>query len=101
MTERLDDLAWLCDWYAGNCDGDWEHEFGIAIETLDNPGWSIRIDLTRTTSSAAALPAVDVENDDGWMRMWKDEERGVLNGACSPTLLPRMLSLFREWAAAN
>lgn len=28
------------------CDGDWEHEYGIKIETLDNPGWNVKIDLT-------------------------------------------------------
>lgn len=33
------------NWYAQNCNGDWEHDFGITIETLDNPGWLIKIDL--------------------------------------------------------
>jgi len=31
-------LKWLQDWYAARCYGDWEHEFGINIRTLDNPG---------------------------------------------------------------
>jgi hypothetical protein len=25
-------------WYASRCDGEWEHGYGISIETLDNPG---------------------------------------------------------------
>jgi hypothetical protein len=32
-------LTWLQAWYAEQCDGDWEHQFGVSVETLDNPGW--------------------------------------------------------------
>ncbi len=35
-------------WYDQHCDGDWEHLYGISIETLDNPGWSVKIDLKDT-----------------------------------------------------
>ena len=35
------------EWYNGNCDGDWQHEYGIKIETVDNPG-SIKIALSYT-----------------------------------------------------
>jgi hypothetical protein len=35
-------------WYAAHCDGEWEHQYGIKIETLDNPGWRVTIDLTNT-----------------------------------------------------
>jgi hypothetical protein len=31
-------LRWLQDWHAGQCDGDWEHSYGVDIGTLDNPG---------------------------------------------------------------
>ena len=36
---------WLQDWYLEQCDGNWEHENQIKIYTLDNPGWTIKIDL--------------------------------------------------------
>jgi immunity protein 53 of polymorphic toxin system len=36
-------------WYAAQCDGDWEHHYGVSIETLDNPGWSVTVDLSGTT----------------------------------------------------
>ncbi|WP_239135544.1 Imm53 family immunity protein, partial [Actinoplanes derwentensis] len=29
-----DALTWLQGWYATQCDGDWEHEYGVSIETL-------------------------------------------------------------------
>ncbi|MBJ7330653.1 MAG: hypothetical protein JHC95_12210 [Solirubrobacteraceae bacterium] len=40
-----DPLRHLEAWYLAQCDGDWEHEFGVSIETLDNPCWRMRIDL--------------------------------------------------------
>jgi hypothetical protein len=43
-----DDLLWIENWYQAQCDGDWEHEFGITIETVDNPGWYLTINLTNT-----------------------------------------------------
>lgn len=41
-------INWIEQWYASQCDGEWEHEYGIKIYTLDNPGWSINIDLKYT-----------------------------------------------------
>jgi hypothetical protein len=38
-------LQWLQEWYLEQCDREWEHEYGIKIGTLDNPGWTITIDL--------------------------------------------------------
>jgi len=38
-TEDMQNLLqFLQEWYLEQCNGDWEHEFGIKIETLDNPG---------------------------------------------------------------
>lgn len=47
MEDNL--LEWLQDWYLQQCDGEWEHFYGVKIETLDNPGWYIEIDLNDTT----------------------------------------------------
>jgi hypothetical protein len=30
-------------WYAAQCNGDWEHRYGVSIDTLDNPGWSVTL----------------------------------------------------------
>lgn len=42
-------------WYEVHCDGDWEHEEGVLIATLDNPGWQVRISLRDTESYAAIV----------------------------------------------
>ncbi len=96
----MTDLEWLCDWFDKQCDGDWEHEFGIAIGTLDNPGWSLRIDLTNTSMADAPLAPLAVEDGDRWMRLWKDASPAIFHGACSPTMLPETLARYREWVTA-
>lgn len=45
LNMKTDLLKWLEDWYQSNCDDDWEHGFGVTIESLDNPGWSLTADL--------------------------------------------------------
>lgn len=94
----MTDLEWLGEWFQQQCDGDWEHEFGVAIETLDNPGWSFRVDLTGTLLSDVAFVAADVNDGERWMRLWKDNPSAFC-GASSPTMLPVMLARFREWAS--
>jgi hypothetical protein len=48
IKEIQDPFFELQTWYNQQCDGDWEHEFGIKIDTLDNPGWFLIIDLIGT-----------------------------------------------------
>ncbi len=58
----------LQNWYASNCDGDWEHSFGIRIETLDNPGWLVTIDLEDTRLEQASLTHDFDHSDTDWAR---------------------------------
>jgi hypothetical protein len=44
----MSSLDFLQRWYAEQCDGKWEHSYGVRIETLDNPGWQITVDLNGT-----------------------------------------------------
>jgi hypothetical protein len=43
-----DAYTWLQGWYASHANGDWEHEYGVEIGTLDNPRWRVEIDLAGT-----------------------------------------------------
>ncbi|AZP23332.1 hypothetical protein EJC51_19160 [Streptomyces aquilus] len=82
-------------WYAANCDGEWEHEFGIKMATSDNPGWHIEIDVSETE-----LEGVPVERvrralpEGGWMISWSDGV--VFQAACSPLALCYVDEFFRE-----
>ena len=28
---RLDNFSWLEDWYEAQCNGDWEHQYGVKV----------------------------------------------------------------------
>jgi hypothetical protein len=101
MTASADDLLqWLEGWYRDQCDGEWEHSYGVAIGTLDNPGWSVKIDLAGT---ALANTRAFEERDDGhdgpgWFRMWMDVEAATFNGVGGPAALSVILERFRRLA---
>lgn len=95
----LTDLEWLCGWYRQQCDGEWEHEFGIELATLDNPGWSLSIDLTGTPLSGRAFTPEEREAGGDWLRLWKDAGAERISGACSPAMLSEMLARLRAWAS--
>jgi hypothetical protein len=97
----LDDLLWLATWYAAQCDGDWEHQNGVAIGTLDNPGWSLTINLEGTPLEGRAFVAQehDLMNDVSW---WTCDVKGTnFEGRCGPRDLPAVLSAFRKWAETD
>ncbi len=95
----MDELRRLQAWYDAQCDGDWEHEFGVRIETLDNPGWSVRIPLKRT--ELEDVPFAEV-NDTTPERDWLfcRVEEAEWRGAGGPLMLPAILRRFLDWAAA-
>lgn len=84
-------------WYASQCDGDWEHEFGIRIETLDNPGWTVEIDLEDTPLDGRAFPRFsDMAPEREW---WTCEvSEGKFRASGGPPMLGRMLRAFLDWA---
>jgi hypothetical protein len=61
-------LEWLENWYASQCDENWEHNHGIKIETTDNPGWSIEINLIDTNVNSSEIAWVLIEpNEYEWL----------------------------------
>lgn len=58
---------WLQEWYKNQCNGDWEHNYGITIKTIDNPGWHITIDLAGTNLETLHVGYKLIENnEDDW-----------------------------------
>ncbi|MEV4822293.1 immunity 53 family protein [Micromonospora sp. NPDC049274] len=98
MSESEQVLSWLQSWYASQCDGDWEHEWGLKIETLDNPGWSITIDLEETElADREYLRQQLTRGEHDWVMAWTSEKTFHL--ACGPRNLTEALTLFRDWAS--
>jgi hypothetical protein len=96
-----DELAALQAWYGAQCDAGWEHQDGIEINTLDNPGWRIVINVEGT--ALEGQPFADVEenydHDTEWLRCWVAE--GRFQAAGGPRELARMLRIFLDWVAAH
>ena len=95
-------LAEIQRWYYTQSDGDWEHCYGIKIETLDNPGWQVFIDLVDTELEDAVFAEVqhnevaqcDEDNPD-WFVCRKVD--GKFEGAGGPEQLEAILRLFLTW----
>ena len=84
-------------WYESQCDGDWEHEFGVSIGTLDNPGWMVDIDLEGTSLEGREfMPIKDMEPDREWL--FCDVREGKFRGRGGPLMLGRILRVFLDWA---
>ena len=89
-------LVWLQGWYASQCDAEWEHEFGVTIETLDNPGWSLRVELLGTKYESQPFERVEHQRaEHDWCVAWVDNS--VFEAACGPLNLGEAIHLFRLW----
>lgn len=101
-----DSLAWLMQWYLAECDNDWEHSYGVSIDTLDNPGWTLKIDLRETNLQGRLFervehgePADDLEEWRSAGSWWVAELRGDrFEASCGPLDLAAVIQLFRDWA---
>jgi Immunity protein 53 len=98
MPEAMDVLDWFARWYEAQCDGGWEHQHGPSIDTIDNPGWSLKIDLTGTDCDGRTLDRIkhNYEHKTDWWTCWT--ENNVFNGASGPLHLRSLLEAFRDWA---
>lgn len=100
---KSDTIKRLQDWYISNCDGDWEHSFGVKIDTLDNPGWSIQINLEGTPLEgvkfeeyAYGVGDAAEGSGDNWVCCRVTD--GIFEAVGGPTKLDEMLLQFLTWA---
>ena len=96
-------------WCVANCNGEWEHGYGIEISTLDNPGWSVRIQLAGTELATKPLEEIcyfaggkDDPEDRNWfiIRIQKEPlpTGPVFEGIGGPEYLERILEEFLKFA---
>ena len=95
MIDTLDSLQ---EWYVSMCNGDWEHTYGITIETLDNPGWAITIELTDTPLYSRSFDTIKIQREDENDWILCRIENGVFKGDCGPRNLKGILQTFLMWA---
>lgn len=100
------DLSCIMAWYSSHCDGDWEHQRGLSIETLDNPGWLFKVNLIDTNLENAMMVPISEgchasSNPEG--DVWIDcriRDREFV-GASDPTQLPRLIRIFSSLIASH
>ena len=97
---EMNSLVKLSDWFSENCNGEWEHTYGVSIETLDNPGWAVRIDVRELELSQREFPPIQIDRGDfDWLNCKVENE--VFVGFGGPCNLDEILDVFLNWAVAN
>ena len=95
-------IAELEKWFAENCNGDWEHQGGLKIGTLDNPGWMVRLDLDTIehkfdeTVSDLNRPLTDnpETTDEDFVHYRFFPEQNALEVACGVSNLSEVLAFI-------
>jgi hypothetical protein len=103
-----DELNWLQQWYSAQCDGEWEHGLAITIETIDNPGWSVKICVEGTELASAQFEPMktEVSETDWILCRVAERKQGRLSspnyrrfeGFGGALNLPDIIKVFRTWA---
>lgn len=89
-------LEWLEDWYQRQCDGAWEHNEGIRLESLCRPGWRLTISLEGTSAQGAPPNRMNFDSSGGeWIDCTLKE--GRFEGTGDPRRLEQIIGVFRKW----
>src|SRR5687767_14791615 len=90
----------LQKWFASNCDGEWEHDFGIKIETMSDPGWLVIIDLEETNLEGKLFtPIKKGPSEASWIDCRVEESK--FRGMSDATKLEEILRVFIHWARSQ
>jgi hypothetical protein len=102
MNEQ-DVLQGLQEWYRSQCNDAWEHTYGVKIDTLDNPGWTLSVDLMKTglqdkqfSRICRGAIADDLTQDEDWLVCEVKDNK--FTGAGGPGKLGEMIGIFLAWA---
>lgn len=89
-------IKWLEKWYKDNCYDEWEHTYGVKIYTVDNPGWTVLVDLSYTYMEDKEFPQLKVDNsDDDWIICHVRNKQ--FKGSGDPNKLEEIIKVFKDW----
>lgn len=99
------DFTHLVAWYTEHCDGEWQHRYGIRLETLDNPGWLLTVDLVHTNLEGTTMDDVmEGCSPDGhprsprWIHCSVKENQ--FRGACDLLQVSRLFAVFQRFCTS-
>ena len=84
-------------WYQGMCNGDWEHTYGVCISNIDNPGWSLKVELVDTPLYEKQFEGVNFQREDENDWVICSVKNGVFQGYCGPLNLEELIGIFLAW----
>jgi hypothetical protein len=96
----MTNIIWLQNWFHSQCDEDWEHEHQIVIQTIDNPGWNLIIDINDTIWKDLNTSWVFFENNETDWYGYKCEN-GIFNASGDLKKLDFLINLFRKFIENN
>ena len=82
------------NWYKINCNGDWEHSYGLNITNLDNPGWGVTIDLEGTPFDYSVYEKSFDNGEDDWMTIKVKNKK--FEGRGDPNKLLTIFEIFLD-----
>lgn len=89
-------VEFLQAWYQSHSDGQWERSHGVTIESLDNPGWLVTIDLEGTPLADRPMEMFQREVSPGdWLVC--EVSRNRFRGQGDPAKLIQILRVFQNW----
>lgn len=97
MPTNISDLE---QWYLAQCNGDWEHQYGVKIDTLDNPGWILRVDLNGTPAELRQLDGKKIERSEHDWILYRVEDKQFVAFA-GPKNLNEAIDTFLRWFAED
>jgi hypothetical protein len=97
---NYDILKWLQNWFFQNCDGKWEKEQRLLIETIDNPGWLLTLQLKNSINDNKAIEELSIERtEQNWCQSHIKKNEFVAVGG--PFNLTEILYYFRNFIEDN
>lgn len=91
-------VQFLQTWYRRQCNGFWEHSYGVTIETLDNAGWLVTIDLIETALERATMECLRRESSPKDWLVCEVTQRQFRGQGDAQKLL-EILAVFQSWAS--
>jgi hypothetical protein len=94
MANELDRLQ---TWYLSQCNGDWEHTYGVTIENIDNPGLTLAVQLGDTDLQDTPFePHVVERSDADWIHCAVSDMQ--FRGSGGAQKFNEILGVFLDWA---
>lgn len=93
----MENIAKLCEWYKRRSINDWHEDFGIKIYTLDNPGWSLKVDIVKTGLEEKMFSEIKIDRSESdWIYIRKNDK--LFEAFGGPENLDEMIGIFLGWS---